>query len=225
MFVGKSPHWVVAVRQGAIVAAAVAALLIVATASGATTQNLKLVTYGKNSFYNYDFDSQKAAASNVDWAVDLIFYGNASITKVYSKINWPWSGSNAYELLTTRSGSAWVASGGRKNTLCTDTHFRLYAPKVGYFSDPVLGHYVIATAHLDKNECGSSPTYGWNETAEANVAARAAAVWGKAAVTADATNLPDGTSTSKLLGNFNETGWQGNHYFWNDGRPTLIKVP
>jgi hypothetical protein len=36
--------------------------------------------------------------------------------------------------------------------------------------------------------------------------------------------LPDGTPTLTLLGNVNETGWQGNHYFYNDGRPTLVKV-
>ena len=197
---------------------------MVTSAGASTNQNLKLVTYGHNSFYNYDFDSQTAASNNVDWPVDLIFYGNASISKVFNKMHWVWSGSNEYERVTTKSGAVWVSSGGRKNTICTDTHFRLYAPKVGYFTDPVLGHYVIGTAHLDKNECGSSPTYGWNETAEANVAARAVAVWGTPAVTRNATSLPDGTSTSTLLGNFNETGWQGNHYFWNDGQPTLIKV-
>ena len=213
-----------AVIRGGVVIAVGAVLAVAASASASTTQNLALVTYHTNSFYNYDFDSQTATANNVDWPVDLIFYGNASISKVYTKINWVWTGSNEYELVTTKSGSTWVSSGGHKNTICTDTHFRLYAPKVGYFTDPVLGHYVIGTAHLDKNECGSTPTYGWNETAEAYVAARARAVWGKGAVTANATTLPDGTSTLSLLGNLNETGWQGNHYFWNDGLPTLIKV-
>jgi hypothetical protein len=212
------------VIRGGLVVAVAAMLALAATAGASTTQNLALVTYHTNSFYNYDLDSQTVASNNVDWPVDLIFYGNASISKVYNKINWVWTGSNEYELLTTKEGTAWVSSGGHKNTICTDTHFRLYAPKAGYFTDSVLGHYVIATAHLDKNECGSTPTYGWNETAEANVAARARAVWGKGAVTANATTLPDGTSTLSLLGNFNETGWQGNHYFWNNGLPTLIKV-
>jgi hypothetical protein len=155
----------------------------------------------------------------------MIFYGNASVSKVYKKIAWTWGGSNEYMLLNTGSGDTWVSAGGRKNTLCTDTHYRLYAPAAtGYFTDPVLGHYVIATMHLDKNECGSSPTYGWNETAEQNVANRAAQVWGSRALHRDATTLPDGTSTVTLLNNFNETGWQGNHYFWNDGLPTLVKV-
>jgi hypothetical protein len=196
----------------------------VTPASASTTSNLQLVTYGQNSFYNYDFDSQSAVDTNVDWPVDMIFWGNASISKVYNKIGWTWAGSNEYMLLNTGSGATWVTAGGRKDTLCTDTHYRLYAPAVGYFTDPVLGHYVIATMHLDKNECGTSPTYGWNETAEKNVANRAAQVWGAKHVHYDATKLPDGTSTLTLLNNFNETGWQGNHYFYNDGLPTLVKV-
>jgi hypothetical protein len=212
-----------------IAAVLVAPLLLllgaVTPANASSTTNLQLVTYGPNSFYNYDFDSQSAVATNVDWPVDMIFYGNASVSKVYNKINWPWGGSNEYMLIDNGSGATWVSAGGRKNTLCTDTHFRLYAPAAtGYFTDPELGHYVIATMHLDKNECGSTPTYGWNETAEQNVANRAAQVWGSRAVHHDATTLPGGTSTSTLLNNFNETGWQGNHYFYNDGLPTLVKV-
>lgn len=198
---------------------------VVSSASASTTTNLRLVTYGQNSFYNYDFDSQSAVATNVDWPVDMIFYGNASVSKVYNKMGWYWGGSNEYMLLNTGSGATWVSAGGRKNTLCTDTHYRLYAPAAtGYFTDPVLGHYVIATMHLDRSECFGSPTYGWNETAEQNVANRAAQVWGTAAVQHDATTLPDGSSTLALLNNFNETGWQGNHYFWNDGLPTLVRV-
>jgi len=199
-------------------------LSAVAPASASTTTTLQLVSYGHNSFYSYDFDAQSAVATNVDWPVDMIFYGRASVSKVYSKIGWSWSGSNEYMLINTGSGATWVSAGGRKNTICTDTHYRLYAPAAGYFTDPVLGHYVIATMHLDKNECGSSPTYGWNETAETTLAKRATAVWGAHAVQHDATTLPDGTSTSALLNNLNETGWQGNHYFFNDGLPTLVKV-
>jgi hypothetical protein len=208
------------------VAVLVPLLLLVGAipASASTTANLQLVTYGQNSFYNYDFDSQSAVSTNVDWPVDMIFWGNASISKVYNKIGWTWGGSDEYMLLNTGSGAIWVSAAGRKDTLCTDTHYRLYAPAAGYFTDPVLGHYVIATMHLDKNACGGSPTYGWSETAETNVANRAAQVWGARHVRHDATTLPDGTSTLTLLNNFNETGWQGNHYFYNDGLPTLVKV-
>jgi hypothetical protein len=199
----------------------------VVPASASTAPSIKLVEIGQNSFYNYDFDSQSAVNTNVDWPVDMIFYGNASVSKVYNKIGWFWGGSNEYMLVNNGSGATWVSAGGRKNTFCTDTHYRLYAPaSTGYFTDPKLGHYVIATMHLDKNECGSSPTYGWNETAEQNVANRAAQVWGAGAVTHDATTDVPGTTTSwsDLLDNTNESGWQGNHYFFNDGLPTLVKV-
>jgi hypothetical protein len=213
------------IRRAVVVLLPLLLLCGVVPAGASTTTNLQLVRYGQNSFYNYDFDSQSAVATNVDWPVDMIFYGNASVSKVYNKIGWILGGSNEYMLLNTGSGATWVSAGGRKNTFCTDTHYRLYAPAAtGYFTDPVLGHYVIATMHLDKNECGTSPTYGWNETAEQNVANRAAKVWGTKAVHYDATTLPDGTSTQTLLNNFNETGWQGNHYFHNDGLPTLVKV-
>jgi hypothetical protein len=214
------------VRRALAVLIPLLLVVSVASAGASTTPTLKRVTYGHNSFYNYDFDSQSAVGTNVDWPVDMIFYGNASVSKVYNKIGWVWGGSNEYMLLSGGSGDTWVSAGGRKNTFCTDTHYRLYAPAAtGYFADPVLGHYVIATMHLDKNECGSSATYGWNETAEQNVANRAAQVWGAGAVHHDATMLPDGvTSTFDLLGNFDESGWQGNHYFFNDGLPTLVKV-
>ena len=92
----------------------------------------------------------------------------------------------------TAAGAIWVPSTGRKSGLCSGTHFRLYAPPVGYLSNRKLGHYVIATAHVDKNECFGCAQYGWNETAEATVASRAAAAWGAANVQANATLMPDG---------------------------------
>lgn len=197
----------------------------VSTAGASSTSTLTAIHYQGDTFYNYDFDSESASATNVDWPVDLVFWGNASISKVYSKIGYAFSGSNEYAQVDDGSGAVWVASAGRKNGFCVsvDTHFRLYAPPVGYFTNSVLGHYVIATAHLDKNECTSAPTYGWNEAAEAHIAKRAAKVWGASAVQANAQTMPDGTPTLSLFDNA-QTGWEGNHYFKNDGYPTLIKV-
>jgi hypothetical protein len=193
-------------------------------AMASSTTSLATVQYGGDSFQNFDFESKTVAANNVDWPVDLVFWGNASVSKVYTKIGWAWSGSAEYERVNDGSGNVWVTSGGRKNTLCTDSHYRLYAPSAGYLSNSILGHYVIGTAHLDKNECFGSATYGWNETAEAKVAARAAAVWGSSAVVANAMFMPDGTPTFLLFQNA-QTGWQGSHYFDNNGYPTLIHVP
>ena len=197
----------------------------VTSASASTTTSLKTVHYGGDSFRNFDFDSQKASAGNVDWPVDLVFWGNASVDKVYAGIGWSLAGSNEYARINDGTGAIWVASAGRKSGLCSGTHFRLYAPPVGYLSSRKLGHYVIATAHIDKNECFGSAQYGWNETAEATVASRAAAAWGTASVQANATLMPDGiTSTFSLFGNA-QSEQQGSHFFDNNGLPTLIHVP
>ena len=217
-------------RRGALRVAAgmilLAASLSATTASRAsTTTTLVNVQFAGDRFYNFDFDSKNASANNVDWPVDLIFWGNASISKVQSKLGWFWPGSSEYAQVDDGAGASWVSSGGRKNTFCTDTHYRLYAPAgTGFLSNAVLGHYVIGTSHLDKNECGSSAQYGWNETAEANVAARAAAVWGAGVVIKNALVMPDGTPTLSLLQDA-QSGWQGSHYFDNNGYPTLIMVP
>jgi hypothetical protein len=193
-----------------------------AGAGAQTAPNFGTVTYGGDTWLNYDLHTKGTA--DVDWPVDVIFWGNASILKIYSKVGWFWPGSNEYFQVDDGAGSFWAASAGRKNTLCTDTHFRLYADSNGYLTNAGLGNYVLGTSHLDMNECGSSATFGWNETSEANVAARARAVWGAAAVQANAAFLPDGTSTYGLLHNA-ISGTQGNHTFDNNGYPTLIKVP
>jgi len=88
----------------------------------------------------------------------------------------------------------------------------------------LLGKYVIGTSHFDRNACSSNATFGFNETAEATIAARARAIWGSAAVVEDAQVLPDGTP---MFGLFDNVNWatQGNHHFENDGYPTLIRVP
>ena len=185
--------------------------------------NAGTVSYGGDSWTNYDFTG--SSTQSVDWPVDLIFWGNASISKVNSKLGWFWTGSTIYALVSDGSAlPTWVGSAGRKNTLCTDTHYRLYADKDGFLTNGALGNYVIGTAHLDINECSRTPSYGFNEQAERTGAARARAVWGSAAVQEHAAFLPDGTSTYGLLDNA-VSATEGNHVFDNDGYPTLIRVP
>jgi hypothetical protein len=191
-------------------------------ALAATAPNFHVVSYDGDTWTNYDVTAP--GTQNVDWPVDLIFWGNATTSKVYWQMRWIWGGSTMYAQVDDGAGPFWASTGGRKNTFCTDTHYRLYADGDGYLLNTWLGRYVIGTAHLDRNECGPTPSFGWNETAEANVAARARAVWGAAAVQEDAEFMPDGTPTFILLDNAN-TEIQGNHHFDNDGYPTLIRVP
>jgi hypothetical protein len=201
------------------------ALGVTATTGRSTLLDVRQVSYAGDTWSNYDLLTQ--GTSNADWPVDVIFWGNASISKIYNKLGWFFPGSNSYAQLDdgTATGLLWVASSGRKNSICTDTHVRLYADADGYLTaNSNLGNYVIATTHLDKNECSRTPSYGFNEAAEANLAARAAAVWGSAAVVPNATTLPDGTPTSTLLTNEIHR-IDGSRNYDNNGLPTLIKVP
>ncbi len=212
---------------GLIGVSACLAALVLAAAVGAATPpaNFGPVSYGGDTWTNYDLTAQ--TMQSVDWPVDLIFWGNASVSKVSSRLGWFWPGSTIYAQVDDGAGPVWAGSGGRKNTLCTDTHYRLYADPDGFltsFPASLLGNYVLGTAHLDRSECFGSASFGFNEQAEATVAARARAVWGAAAVVEDATVLPDGTPTLMLLHN-QVAGTEGNHVFDNDGLPTLIRVP
>jgi len=209
-------------RAAAVLSVLAAVTIGVPSASAATAPNFHLVSYGGDAWTNYDVTAP--GSQSVDWPVDLVFWGNATRSKVYSQLRWIFSGSTMYAQVDDGAGAAWVSTGGRKNTFCTNSHYRLYADADGFLFNPMLGNYVLGTAHLDRNECGRSPTFGYNETAEANVAARARAVWGATAVEEDARFMPDGTPTITLFDNANITV-QGNHVFDNDGYPTLIRVP
>jgi hypothetical protein len=101
----------------------------VSSALASTTTSLKTVHYGGDSFRNFDFDSQKASAGNVDWPVDLVFWGNASVDKVYAGIGWSLAGSNEYARINDGTGAIWVASAGRKSGLCSGPLPALRAPR------------------------------------------------------------------------------------------------
>ena len=78
--------------SGLLLAVVVFSLLGASSAMASTTTSLKTVHYGGDSFRNFDFDSQRASAGNVDWPVDLVFWGNASVDKVYAGIAGRWPG-------------------------------------------------------------------------------------------------------------------------------------
>lgn len=50
--------------------------------SAATTSHLTVILLSEDQFYNYDFLSDQASSSNVDWSVTMLFYGNAEVNKV-----------------------------------------------------------------------------------------------------------------------------------------------
>lgn len=141
-------------------------------ATGATTTKLAWVKIGKGRFRNYDFLSKTESAKNVDWGVDFIYANNASVSKVRSAmINFfPGWGSTMYARVSNDGGNtySWVGSGGIKNGFGTCLygnayHQRLYAPGGNSFGyDPGWGYFVVATSHIDNNECWG----GWSGRSE-----------------------------------------------------------
>jgi hypothetical protein len=133
-------------RVAALLAAVTAGVAFASAAGAATAPNFHLVKFGGDAWTNYDVTAQ--GTQSVDWPVDLVFWGNATRSKVYNQMRWIWSGSTIYAQVDDGTGPVWVGTGGRKNTLCTDTHFRLYADGDGYLSSALLGNYVIGTARV-----------------------------------------------------------------------------
>lgn len=220
----RVPARILAAALSVLVLAVVAAATAQATPSSALGSTVvQPVSLGGDSWWNFDFVTSGNTA-DVDWPVDVIFWGNATVSKVYSRLGWIWQGSNVYEQVDDGGAPTWAASAGRKNTFCTDTHLRLYADADGALSNSILGSYVVGTAHLDVNECSSKPSYGWNETAEGNVAARWAARAGSAGIVRDAAVFPDKVTPTSVLANAINLTY-GNHVYVNNGLPTLIYVP
>lgn len=176
---------------------------------------------GRTSFFSYDFTSPAVSTDNQSWPVNLIFQGNASELKIKVALAgaFPWPGSAEYGRVSQGSLASWDVDLGRKSRICgsptaPSVHYRLYSPTLlGRFLSPMLGRYVVGTAHLDIGECGSAPVYGYSEAAEAAVAAAA-------------DSRPGWTVEEDKRDLLNEeSGSEGNHYFDNNGQATVITVP
>lgn len=102
-----------------------------------------------------------------------------------------------------------------KTGACTGVHYRVYADGDDRMFNSTWGYYLLSTTHIDQNECGSSPTYGWSEDASNHVANAAAAAWGASRVHRNAVSLGNGFIAY----------WKGNHYMQNDGYAHYIDVP
>jgi hypothetical protein len=175
-------------------AAVVAPTANIAHAATARSGNLRPMYIREDGFLNYDFGSESHRRRNVDWAVSLIFWNNASIEGVKNSGIGPLydqSGDPEHAFLSESRGYgwAWDDDKGRKTTKCpgaptqpsTSRHYRIYADNPG-LPDPYLpadrqadslynldwGYWVFGTIHLDVNECPPSgpAQFGWSETQE-----------------------------------------------------------
>ena len=147
------------------------ALLGVGAASGATalsgahsTQVQLIATYGGDTMYNYDFSSQQVTWDNVDWAVHLMFWGNADINNVKSALQSVYGNSGGpQEFYGTDGGGLglytgwWDNDSGKKQAGCDENtwyrHYRIYAPgNFDYMYNIGWGRYVAGTDHYDIND-------------------------------------------------------------------------
>ena len=202
-------------------------LLLLAAAGGAhawTAADLQPVSSAEDSFYNYDFTGKTVSATGVDWPVTMIFYGNASVSKVKSAFqSRGWGNpfvSTMYGYENDGLGFVFVAHGGVKTFAAKSPHMRLYASG-GRMYNSTLGYYVIATTHYDNAELSKPPTqwFGMSEDAATAAVQTAIKAWGSGCVTLD--SMPLGNAQYGEA-----TGPTGERHIWQcDGMATLIRVP
>jgi hypothetical protein len=197
--------------------------------AAASTTHLTTIGLGYgDSIFNYDFSSQTADSTHVDWAVSLLFYNNASINKVKTILGSTYGACASTSIgcsaenarMNDGSGYSWDTDRGRKNTLAvcfgSSRHYRVYAPSAAdHFYNPGFGYYVVGTTHRDNNElCGSyyDDSEGTERTASNSVAK---------------VLLAKGYAVAQDYAWYAnpESGTQGNHRWSNDGYATYVNVP
>ena len=206
-------------------------LIKTVTAGPATNNNYQIVCISSSDcFTNWDSESSSAfTPSTADWPVTIIYYGNAEVDRIKISYLWPLTGlGNSEYLYMVDSGVVFVDSDrGMKTLTYIDyaicgvhlgwvyVHVRLYAdPQKDYNTDPLWGHYVVATSHLD-----NAPFEHWSgfpAIAEHYAVQRA--------------NSLGWNSNINALYVYNEDpicrfGHNGNHININDGFASTIYVP
>lgn len=190
------------------------------SADGATASSLTLINLSGDYFWNYDFNSGSITASNVDWPVTLIFYGNATINRVKDNLG-PWfsyQGSAKYGRLNDGAGFVTDQDSGRKTHMCPCigdiTHYRAYADADDRMYNPDWAYYVFATTHIDHNEGTFGEWFGQSEDAEEDVRDRSVQVWGASNVSNDYLNLS----------NYEAPHNEGSHHWNNNQYATKVGV-
>jgi hypothetical protein len=210
-------------RLGLALAALIALVVLVAAqAAGAgSTSKLTILYVREDAFRNYDFLSQTVSSTNVDWPVNFLFWNNAEIDKVKSKLGgyYPYSGSKMNGRLNDGSGFVWDQDGGRKSILCPIIgdayHYRIYADSDDRMYNISWGYWVFGTSHIDHNECGFGKWFGKSEQAENHIASHARNVFGSSNVAEDWSSFY----------NYEPYREQGNHIWQNNGYATAVRVP
>jgi hypothetical protein len=187
-----------------------------AAAHTCTPGNLMPIFVREDFFYEYDFVSKNCQNSKVDWAVDMVYWNNASVSKVKNIYKWG-SGSTMYAYLSDGSGGAWDSDNGAKTGKRPDhsqLHFRPYAYGGSRMYNVDWGYYVIATTHYDwyENEPGYTAFFGYSETAEQEL------------VSITVNKGYDVWYDHLNLYNYEYVRWDGDGLWMNDGYATTVDV-
>jgi hypothetical protein len=234
----------------ALVSAYLAFAPVIAPATSATAfRELNPYEIQGDRFSNYDFPNEEYKRNNIDWAIDLIFAHGGTVGLVKETLNSPFDygkqsidlpgfdpkefgASDAYARVNDGpqgSGGEWDSDAGRKTNRCETKiepniyHYRVYAPPdVDHFVNQKWGNYVIASSHIDHNECPSgiasndgTPSWsGRSEHSERIVAYNSSLNFPNAII------YPD----KVWLRNYQPKDETTNHYWLNDGKATFINV-
>ncbi|HWM62687.1 MAG TPA: hypothetical protein VNP96_01705 [Solirubrobacterales bacterium] len=216
-------------------------------ATGATSENpLRAYEVRKDRFITYDFSEEARNREKVDFPVNLIFGHDADINKVKDAMEETYyfgkrhigpievGASTAYARVNDGpegNGGEWDADAGRKNAACQHPaqnepnafHFRVYAPpNTDHFVNQQWGRFIIATSHIDHNECDfiedvgpDTRTWsGYSENAEWKIATDALHYFGARHVFRDRV----------YIGNYEPTEEEGAHIWQSNGQATWITV-
>ena len=217
---------------------AVALVLISSLAYAYYAPNLSVISYYEDQFYNYDFINEEVSSSGgffsgVACTVNMVFWNDASTSKVKDDIYWgtaPWYLAGIdYASLDDGAGWLWDSDRGTKAVYYSSdlgiyvyAHMRVYAPDPpDYMSGTGLwDKYVIGTTHFD--EYPLEQWYGYNEYAEDFFADYAR----DQGYTVREDLYPCDNYRNDI-----EVFWHGYYQKWsfyawiNDGRATLVYVP
>jgi hypothetical protein len=174
------------------------------------------LTIGGDYFWNWDFNSQSASASNVDWPITMLHWNNADVNFVKGI----YYGNATYAVnknfrLNDGLGWTWVSDKGTKSEpgscLGSAWHMRVYADADGRMYNPSWGFYVLASTHKDVRELCNAET-GFSEAAEAQ--------FRSLATQAGQTVLAD----SVWFYNNDGPRWAGNHYVDVNGWASSVEI-
>ncbi len=222
----ESGRWKMIAGVGLLATVAFGSLTSLGRADAATVTNLETINSrtGADRFKNYDFEHESNPVRNdeVDWPIDLVFYNDASVTKVkeHLAIPFPREGSEQSGRVDDGDGWVWNKDKGMKsveNSNDNASHSRLYGtPNRSY--DLIAGYYVVASAHID-HEVLIGSWWGYSERAEHDFAVAAREEWGPGHVDEDLDNFYNANGLHADIDD-------GESHMWdNDKYATFVDVP